>query len=55
MTYRHILLLSAIVAFVSLFVPFVWLEIGPNGYKLYGPTVPHVYIYGGAITGFPTQ
>lgn len=32
-------------------MPFVWLEIGPEGYEYYGPTVPHVYIYGGAITG----
>ncbi len=32
-------------------MPFVWLEIGPEGYRIYGPTVPHVYIYGGAITG----
>ena len=51
MNYRHILLLSGILALASLFVPFVWLEIGPGGYKVYGPNVPHVYIYGGLITG----
>jgi hypothetical protein len=51
MNYRRILLLSAILSLASLLVPVVWLEIGPEGYKVYGPTIPHVFIYGGFITG----
>lgn len=27
------------------------MEIGPNGIAYYGPDVPDIYIYGGAITG----
>jgi len=50
-TYRFTALLSCLLAIALLFLPIVWLEVGPNGYKYYGPTVPHVYIYGGAITG----
>lgn len=43
--------LSGILAIVCLFVPFVWMEVGPLGHQYYGPTVPDVYIYGGTITG----
>ena len=49
--YQITALLSCSLALALLFLPIVWLEIGPDGYKYYGPTVPHVYIYGGAITG----
>lgn len=51
MNYRQILFLSGVLSFACLFIPFIWLEIGPGGYKLYGPTVPHIFIYGGLITG----
>ncbi|MDH4471532.1 MAG: hypothetical protein QE487_02935 [Fluviicola sp.] len=54
-TYKHVLILSASLAIVALFVPIVWLEVSRGGYKMYGPTVPHVYIYGGAITGKDTS
>lgn len=43
-----------LLAVVALFVPIVWLEVSREGYLVYGPTVPHVYIYGGAITGKDT-
>lgn len=54
-TYKHVLILSAVLAIVALFVPIVWLQVSRGGYKMYGPTVPHVYIYGGAITGKDTS
>lgn len=38
-------------AAILLFVPIVWMEIGPLGKEFYGPDVPDIYIYGGAITG----
>ena len=43
--------LSAFCGIVLLFVPIVWMEIGPEGIAYYGPQVPDIYIYGGAITG----
>lgn len=42
---------SAFCATVLLFMPIVWMEIGPLGFEYYGPDVPDIYIYGGAITG----
>jgi hypothetical protein len=54
-TYKHLLICSAILAVAALFVPVVWLEVSREGYQVYGPTVPHVYIYGGAITGKDTS
>lgn len=42
---------SAILAIILLFTPIIWMEIGPLGKAYYGPTVPDIYIYGGAITG----
>jgi hypothetical protein len=43
--------ISALCGVVLLFLPIVWMEIGPNGIVYYGPQVPDIYIYGGAITG----
>ncbi|ASS50839.1 MAG: hypothetical protein A3D31_14915 [Candidatus Fluviicola riflensis] len=54
-TYKRVLMISCLLAAVALFVPVVWLEVSSEGYKVYGPTVPHVYIYGGAITGKDTS
>ncbi|MES2556915.1 MAG: hypothetical protein V4604_12235 [Bacteroidota bacterium] len=54
-THKHLLMLSCLLAAISLFVPIVWLEVSREGYLVYGPTVPHVYIYGGAITGKDTS
>jgi hypothetical protein len=42
---------SALLATVLLFAPVVWMKIGPLGIEYYGPQVPDIYIYGGAITG----
>lgn len=50
-TYKILLTFSIALAVVALFVPIVWLQVSRGGYIMYGPTVPHVYIYGGAITG----
>lgn len=50
-THKHTLFLSCILALLVLFVPIVWLQVSRGGYEVYGPTVPHVYIYGGGITG----
>lgn len=43
--------LSALLSAILLFSPIVWMEIGPAGKAYYGPNVPDIYIYGGAITG----
>lgn len=51
MSSRIILLASTFLSLTCLFMPFVWMEIGPLGFKNYGPTIPDVYIYGGTITG----
>jgi hypothetical protein len=50
-TYKHVLALLMVLAVIALFVPIVWLQVSRGGYEVYGPTVPHVYIYGGGITG----
>lgn len=42
---------SSLCGIILLFLPIVWMEIGPNGFAYYGPQVPDIYIYGGAITG----
>ena len=54
-TYKYLLVCSIVLAVVTLFVPIVWLQVSREGYAFYGPTVPHVYIYGGAITGKDTS
>ncbi len=43
--------ISAFCAVVLLFLPIVWMEIGPLGISYYGPDVPDIYIKGAAITG----
>lgn len=55
MNYRIILLASGLLTLIGLFLPFVWMKIGPLGYQNYGPTVPDIYIYGGMITGKDTS
>jgi hypothetical protein len=45
------LLAELIVAAICLFLPFVFMKIGPGGYAYYGPTVPDIYIFGGYIFG----
>jgi hypothetical protein len=35
----------------ELFLPFIWMKIGPNGYAYYGPNVPDIYILGSTILG----
>lgn len=42
---------SVVFGVILLFTPIIWMEIGPLGKAYYGPTVPDIYIYGGAITG----
>ncbi len=48
---KYIHFLSAALAFIALGTPFVWMEIGPEGYAYYGPGVPDIYILGGFILG----
>ncbi len=36
---------------LCLFLPFVYMKIGPGGYEFYGPDVPDIWIYGGDIFG----
>lgn len=54
-SYKILLTFSIALAVIALFVPIVWLQVSRGGYIMYGPTVPHVYIYGGAITGKDTS
>lgn len=54
-SHRPVLTLSIVLAIAALFVPVVWLEVSREGYAFYGPNVPHVYIYGGSITGKDTS
>jgi len=44
-----------LLAMVSLFMPFVYLEIGPKGIEYYGEDVPDIYILGGYILGKDTS
>jgi hypothetical protein len=48
---KYFLYLNAILALISLAVPFVWLEIGPLGKQYYGPNMPDIYILGATILG----
>lgn len=51
MTITQGLYLSAALAFATLPVPFIWLEIGPKGYEYYGPNVPDIFILGATVLG----
>ncbi|MBU3743670.1 MAG: hypothetical protein FGM61_03865 [Sediminibacterium sp.] len=42
-------------AIISLFTPFVYMEIGPKGILHYGNNVPDIYILGGYILGKDTS
>lgn len=46
-----LLISSAVLGLLTLFVPFVFMKIGSGGYEFYGPDVPDIYIYGGDIFG----
>lgn len=48
---RYLFLLNAVMGAVLLFLPIVWMEIGPLGIAYYGPQVPDIWVYGGALTG----
>ena len=48
---KAVLSFSALLGITLLFVPIVWMEIGPLGIAYYGPEVPDIYIYGGFISG----
>lgn len=48
---RYFYLVSALLGVVLIFSPIVWMEIGPNGIAYYGPQVPDIWVYGGALTG----
>lgn len=43
--------LNVLLGVLFLFLPIVWMDIGPRGIEFYGPDVPDIYIYGGIITG----
>jgi hypothetical protein len=43
--------LNIVLLVFFLFLPIVWMDIGPLGIEFYGPDVPDIYIYGGIITG----
>lgn len=49
--FRILAAISAFSASILLFLPIVWMEIGPLGIEYYGPDVPDIYIKGAAITG----
>ena len=51
LTTKQLLLTNAVLAMLTLPVPFVWLEIGPLGKQYYGPNVPDIYILGATILG----
>lgn len=38
-------------AILALFMPFIWIKIGPKGIAAYGPDVPDIYILGVMCTG----
>ena len=46
-----LLKLTATLAVITLFTPFVWMKMGPEEYKYYGPDVPDIYILGATILG----
>ena len=45
------LIIQLFLGVICLFLPFVFMKIGPKGYAFYGPTVPDIYILGGYIFG----
>lgn len=49
------LLIELLIAVLCLFLPFVYMKIGPGGFAYYGPTVPDIYILGGYILGKDTS
>jgi len=51
MTIKQLLIFSAIISIITLFTPFIWLEVGPRGHEYYGSDVPDIYILGGTILG----
>lgn len=51
LTTKRLLLISVALAMLTLPLPFVWLEIGPQGKQYYGPDVPDIYILGATILG----
>jgi hypothetical protein len=44
-------MLEFLLSILCVFLPFVYMKIGPGGYAYYGPTVPDIYILGGYILG----
>ena len=40
---------------ITIFTPFVYIEIGPKGIEYYGENVPNIYILGGYILGKDTS
>lgn len=48
---KQLFIISAILAILTLPLPFVWLEIGPLGKQFYGANVPDIYILGATILG----
>ena len=51
LTTKKLLLTTAVLALLTLPLPFVWFEIGPLGKLYYGPSVPDIYILGATILG----
>ena len=47
--------ISLLLTVLSIFLPFVYMDIGPMGYRYYGPNVPDIYICGGYIFGKDTS
>jgi hypothetical protein len=48
---KNLFLIQSILSFSTLFLPFVFMKIGPGGYAFYGPDVPDIWIVGGFIFG----
>lgn len=48
-------MVELLIAILCIFLPFVYMKIGPGGYAYYGPNVPDIYIFGGYILGKDTS
>lgn len=52
---NNLLKLAIVLSLSTLLLPFVWLEIGPEGKAYYGENVPDIYILGAYILGKDTN
>jgi hypothetical protein len=48
---KKFFLFQSLMALACLFLPFVFMQIGPKGYDYYGPNVPNIWIFGAFVFG----